>query len=740
MSDSRRLALTLVMKGVDGVTGMLKSVMGASDGAKGKLKALKAEYSAQRKELSQLKAKIAETGDADGALTAQQARLERQIAATTAKLNVQKQAVERLAKWKARGDAATEAGQKNIAAGTAMGLPLALAVKQAADFQDGMTDIQQKADLSARDTARLKTNIIAAAAAAKQLPESMRAGEDFLAGAGMDPRTAILMLRPIGRAATAYRAQIEDLSRASFAAVSNLKVPVNQVGLALDAMSKAGKDGNFEIADMAQYFPALTAQAQALGQKGVPVVADLAAALQIARTGAGDSASAATNVQDLLTKINASVTIKKFKEFGIDLPKAMKKAYAEGKTPLEAIAELTNKATKGDLSKVGQIFTNQEAASALRPLIQNLDEYRKIRAEALNAKGTIDADFALRSQNASVQARALIGNLQNLAIVAGDKLLPTAVALSDRVLRVTDSLFKWTSAHPMLTGVIVNGVAAIAGLNLVLGGARLAFGATIGPAIKLYNAMLWMQKVGVFARIWAAGSALMTAANGPFMASMWATAVSVWAVAWPILAVIAACVAVAAVIAGVVYAFTHWKQIQTIVGGVWKKLENFFGSINWLDVGKNVLLGLASGLIGGIPLLIMAMGKVAMAGVNYFKKVLGIKSPSRVFMAMGGHITAGLSRGIDNGAGDPIASARDMAARVAGAGGFKPRGGGAGASAYGGTGGGGVIIQIGAGAIVVHAAAGQSASDIGEAIKDALLGHAREKAARTRSAYEDDDA
>jgi thiamine pyrophosphokinase len=53
--------------------------------------------------------------------------------------------------------------------------------------------------------------------------------------------------------------------------------------------------------------------------------------------GAGDADSAANNIQNLLSKIQSPETVKKFAKFGIDLPKALKKAAREGKPRLRQL-------------------------------------------------------------------------------------------------------------------------------------------------------------------------------------------------------------------------------------------------------------------------------------------------------------------------------------------------------------------------------------------------------------------
>jgi hypothetical protein len=93
-------------------------------------------------------------------------------------------------------------------------------------------------------------------------------------------------------------------------------------------------------------------------------VADLTAALEIARRGAG-SEEAATNIANLLAKINSPTVTRAFaKNFGVDLPAALKAAYAQGKTPMEALAAITQKATGGDLSKLGLVVEDIGPAHA----------------------------------------------------------------------------------------------------------------------------------------------------------------------------------------------------------------------------------------------------------------------------------------------------------------------------------------------------------------------------------------
>jgi TP901 family phage tail tape measure protein len=148
----------------------------------------------------------------------------------------------------------------------------------------------------------------------------------------------------IAQAATATGASLEDLSKAGFAAMSNLGLGAEDLARSFDVMAAAGKAGGFELRDMAQYLPSITALASSKGMDGSEGLAQIASALQIVRRGAGDASEAATNFSNILQKINSNDAIKRFGELGIDIQKVLKDAKANGTDPLEASLRAINSA------------------------------------------------------------------------------------------------------------------------------------------------------------------------------------------------------------------------------------------------------------------------------------------------------------------------------------------------------------------------------------------------------------
>lgn len=392
-------------------------------------------------------------------------------------------ALDRLTAAQARNNQRLDAmrGRMLEAGAVAYGLARSLSapIRAATEFETKLEDIAQKIDAPVEALPELGRKIRQVARDTTQSASAIADGMDVLTGMGASGDDALGLLGPIAKAATAYNASITDLSQAGYAALDNLKVPAEDFGKALDAMAQAGKAGAFELKDMAQYFPALGAGYQALGQTGVPAVADLSAALQIVRKGTGDSASAATNLSNVLQKMRAPKTVKAFKAMGVNLEQELKRAAEAGLTPIEAIAEITNKTLKGDLSKLGYLFADAETQKGLRPLLQNLDLYREIRAEAMKAQGVVEEDYRRRLLTGALAAQRFAIALENVNTSIGAALLPAMAQLGEKLVPIIDRMATFAENNPRLTQTVVALTAGLVGLRVA--------------AIAAQFGLLWMK-------------------------------------------------------------------------------------------------------------------------------------------------------------------------------------------------------------------------------------------------------
>lgn len=727
---SNKLSLLVSFVGADKLSGSIRNITGASKKGSIALKAMGDESRRLKRELADVGRQMQSATGNVTALINRERDLARQLEFSNRQIEQQKAklgqfaTIERkTADRKAMASNLISSGQSDLAQGASLLAPLILATKAAADFTTGMVDIQQKADLSDAATKRLQNTIIQAAQASKQLPENMRQAVDVLAGKGLDPRQAVLLAPAIGRLGTAFRVDLGDGAAAAYANLNNLKVPISQTSAALDVMAASGNMGAFEIRDMARHFPALTTHMQKLGAVGVPAVGQLSAALQVAEKGTGDADKAATNLENLLTKINAPATVRAFeKNFGIDLPAAMKKLEAQGYDTVESIAMITKQATGGDLKKLGYAFEDMQAQGALLSIIQNLDEYRNIRDKSLKSSGVIDKAFDQRVlKDANVSWRAFMGTASTLAITLGTTLLPVMTEALSQVSTIAMAVSNWAQANPEAAATIIKLVAGLAVFKLGLGAAKIALGGIIGPfatawgwfqklrALGVLSKGLWLLRSGA----WIAGQAIMFLARAAMANPIVALAVGIGVAAYLI--------------------YSHLDTIKGWFTSAANFIVNFRNSMG--AMGRAIIDGLISGILGNPMGIFNALKRIVGIGIDKIKAFLGIKSPSRLFMALGGHVSAGMALGIDGGRGRAIQSAQRLAEDVAKGG--MPRLAAADAPIRS-AGASGALAAAGAGLtlyLTINALPGQDVNELAELVVkkiEQIMG------VRRRSSYEDD--
>ena len=281
---------------------------------------------------------------------------------------------------------------ENIAAAWAFKAALSAPIRAAGEFEKMLEDIGQKADIPQEKLGALGDRIQQIATQTNMGARDIATAIDALVGRGMSMDAALAVADPIARAAVAYTASTEDLAATAMTAVDNLKVRPDAVLAVFDALAQAGKEGAFELKDMAAYLPSLGAAYASMGQEGIGALADLGAAAQVMRKDTGDASTAATRLQNVLQKTYSPATIKKFSDKGVDLLAEMQAAAERGLTPLEAIAEITDKTLGSDLKGIGSLFEDAEAQAGIRSLIQHREEFERIRAEALKAQGVVAKD------------------------------------------------------------------------------------------------------------------------------------------------------------------------------------------------------------------------------------------------------------------------------------------------------------------------------------------------------------
>jgi TP901 family phage tail tape measure protein len=599
-------------------------------------------------------------------------------------------------------------GQAMETVGTAavLGAPVAQAVRTSIDFKDQTNDIAITGGFDPAEEARLANVMRGAALKWNQTQSDVAKGTQVLIAGGISSARELEAYAPImAKTATATRASMDDLGSVAIALKDNLGIGAAGLERSMNMLAYAGKQGQFELADMAKWLPQLTPQFAALGITGERAVAEIGASLQIARRGAGSNDEAANNFKNFLSKITAPETLKSFKDAGIDLKESMQNLVGSGLTPVQSMLQIITQyvGSKGPTAaaefqkamaltdeqerqtalnrlneayKLGELFADMQVLSFVRPALANQKDLSGIQQGSMAAanQGVLDADWKKRMESPKEELKALTISLSDAGIAVGSVLLPALVDVTHAVVPLVRQFSAWAGENPAL----VKGVIGLVG-GLLVG--KLAFiGLKYGINLVLspFNAMTTTAtalsaKWTLLRGLWQAGR-FMPLVSGLKLAGN--------AVLWlgralltnPI-GLLVSGIAVAGYLIyrnwGTLGPFFQrlWGEVKTAFGGgltgiaglilnfsplglFYKAFSGVMGYFGIELPGKFTEFGgmLVTGLVNGITSMVGSVQEsvvgVGSAIKGWFTETLGIHSPSRVFMGYGANLSEGAAIGI----------------------------------------------------------------------------------------------
>lgn len=401
----------------------------------------------------------------------------------------------------------------------------------------------------------------------------------------------------------------------------------------------------------------------------------------------------------------------------------------------------------GQLQKIKTITSDVQRTSVLKELFGDDAETLQVLNTLMDkgiggynevaTKIKAQADLRMRVdqqlQTFSNIKEAASGTFTNVLAAMGETLMPEAKALVNWLGEVAASTREWIAEHPTLVGWIAKTVAVIAGLTFGFSALMLTVASVLGPFLLMRFALafvglkvnlLAMAIGGVGKAIVFMRSAMMLLAANPVM-----------------LAVVAIVIAIAAA-AYLIY--KNWGPITTFFSNLWKTITTGLSSMwqTFTSLGGMLMDGLIGGITGRLAAVKDAIVGAASSAVGWFKEKLGIRSPSRVFMAAGHYLGEGAAIGIQRSSALVRKASVGMAAAAAigmpGAAGADalriderpPLTAGAGVRAP-------TVVQGDTITIQITAGAGTDAQALARAVSAELDRRASAKAARARSALGD---
>lgn len=303
--------------------------------------------------------------------------------------------------------------------------------------------------------------------------------------------------------------------------------------------------------------------------------------------------------------------------------------------------------------------------------------------------GNVKFAGGIEAQSKSV--KGMMSTLKDGVVMTASKigttLLPRLKELMNQVAPVIDRISNWVSKNPALTEGILKAASGAMALSLAISAASFAFGGVfkvISAGMAVMNAYKTMmitvtavQNAMAFSAL-AGGSAMqilsaaLKAANLAFLTS-------------PIFWV------VAAIAVSVFLIIKYWEPIKAFFGKLWTGIKVIFwkaidwikewgllflGPIGWIimawkavpdkfkNIGSEIIMGLWNGIKSKAMALFDFVKGIGKGIATAFKTVLGIASPSKVFMDYGVNITEGAHNGIKKGQDRVIGASKGMGSSI----------------------------------------------------------------------------
>lgn len=619
-----------------------------------------AEYQKQKESVLQLRNQLNKLGISN--VSEAQKRLKTETASATAEIEKQRRKLDELAAQQKKLDQArssynkgmraagqlTSAGVGGMAAGAAMGAPVVASLGAFAQ-QESATARLQSALMLANGSIRAEYKQLEELAIrlGDKLPgttadfiDMMRVLKDqgvsaksILGGTGEAAAYLAVKLRmPVAEAAT-FAAQMQDATRSTEAEMMSLMDTIQKTnGLGLDS------------GYMLQGFSKMSPVLNVIKKQGVEAANALAPLLAMMnQAGMTDGGSAGNAIRKVFQaglsadKVEKGNKVAKKAGLSFRLDFVDKKGNFAGLENLYAQLEKL-KSIQSDQTRVAvikEVFGDDaETLQVLETMmLKGLSGYQETVAK-LQAQADLRQRVNSELTTLSNVWESAAGTFTNMLAAIGATLAPQAKEIVDWLGEVAGGLRSWIAENPVLAGAIAKVVAVMAALTFGIGALLLAIGSIMGPFLIM---RLGMSLLGIKFNLLGSAIGIVSKAFSLLRVGM------AFLIAHPVLLVIAA------IAAGAYLIYRNWGGVVAFFSGIWSSIKAGLSGLwtSFTTMGGQLMDGLVQGITNRLSAVKSAVVGAATSVATWFKEQLGIRSPSRVFMAAGLNIGQGAAIGIE---------------------------------------------------------------------------------------------
>lgn len=480
--------------------------------------------------------------------------LHRNLKQSTADIDKQKAALQRLSTARARVDRANEIagkarsiGVKTGATATTIGIGVGATVRSGMTEEDAMLGIVKQVDGLKNEDGSLNTNAIKAMrlevqGLSRQLPlTTENIMQMYAAGARMGTAKEGLkdFVTTAAQAAVAFDADsVEELAE-SFGKISkNYNLAAKETRELADSINYLDDNAISKGADIISVLNRVAGvTSKAMSGKNVAALASTLLTLGEEESRVGRAISS----MFLQIGSGAGSAGKAIEKLGLKVKDVQEGMSKDAQKTLMDIVEAIKKVPESEHNAIMRNLVGRDFAPVLSKLVYNTkewtDQIKLANSEA--AKGSMAREFAVRMQAASSKWQVLKNQFFNVSAAAGNALFTTLNGIMDKATELLAIVAKWQQNNPQTMAAIMKTVSV---LGLVLAGISaisLAIGAVLTPITMLRNAF---------------------------------TALSVVMRFNPIV------LAITAAVGAVILIIKYWSQLKKVMVNVWQSIDKTFSN------------------------------------------------------------------------------------------------------------------------------------------------------------------
>jgi len=624
----------------------------------------------QRTELTGMAQEFNKAGIQMDRLNDEESDLKNKIHLTTMELNKQKESLgkhteaqKKYEKMQERMGKANEMAKKGLMIAGAGVAALAVPVKLSIDFESAMADVKKVVDFDTPQQFKQMENDIISMS--KRLP---MAAKDIAAIYAAGGQSGIAKNELTQFAETAVKmgvafditaeesgqamAEMRTAFKMSQSEVTTLADKINYLGNNTPAAAKGIMDIVQRIGPLGEVGGFASGSIAALGAtiRGMGVAEEVAA----------------TGIKNMMLALVAGESATKgqhnaYIELGMDAKKVAQDMQKDAEGTTLSVLKAISKMDKYKQAAMLKELFGSESLGSISPLLTNMkaleDNLGKV-ADKQKYAGSMEKEYAARAATTANNIQLAKNQMAALGITIGNVLLPGVNSMIGSFNTVMSKVQAWAQANPVLAGTLTK--IAVGAIAIVGGLSALSIG-----LITIFGPMMMVGR---------AFGAVALAAKGMSMALLTNP------ITWIVLAIAGAAFLI----------YKNWAPISAFFVGIWNTIKTAFNGgikgisaliINWSPIGlfysafakvlswfgidlpakftgfgAMILEGLKNGILSKVNAVKDAITGAVSGVIDKARGILGIHSPSRVFMGIGGYTMQGMANGISNANGLPIAA------------------------------------------------------------------------------------